>query len=112
MEDLSTKPYAFQQRVEDCRTLYLAYQGRHHEEIEREMRALGHDKFCRRVLYARNDRGRRVPGWPERFRWNLRDEGRGHVRDEGRGNLRDEGRGMRDESEKNLSIAPCSDSSL
>src|SRR5262245_3488971 len=69
MEGLSTKSIAFQQKVADCRALYLACGGRHHEYIEREMRSLGHEKFTRRVLYARNGRGRRVPGWPERFGW-------------------------------------------
>jgi hypothetical protein len=46
------------------------YGGRHHEVIEREMRALGHVTFSRRVLYARNDRGKHLAGWPERFRWS------------------------------------------
>lgn len=67
MEDLSLKPFEFQQRVADCQTLYVAHQGRHHEEIERQMRGLGHTTFNRRVLYARNERGRSSAGWPERF---------------------------------------------
>ena len=33
MEDLSLKPFEFQQRVEACKALYLKYQGRHHDEI-------------------------------------------------------------------------------
>ena len=70
MEDLGNKPFAFQQKVADCRVMYLAFGGRHHEAIEREMRALGHESFNRRVLYARNDRGKHTPGWPERFGWD------------------------------------------
>lgn len=69
VEDLSTQAFSFQQKVADCQTLYLAYGGRHHEAIEREMRALGHATFHRRALYARNDRGRHLAGWPERFGW-------------------------------------------
>jgi hypothetical protein len=70
MEDLSTKPFAFQQKVADCRTLYLACGGRHHDYIQAEMRALGHETFNKRCLYADRDKqGRRTPGWPERFGW-------------------------------------------
>src|SRR4051812_33105410 len=67
---LSTLPFGLQQKIEACKTLYLAYQGRHHEEIERQMRELGHKTFNRRVLYARGQRGRRTAGWPERYGWN------------------------------------------
>ncbi len=56
-------------KIADCRELYEKYGGRCHEQIEREMRALGHAKFRRRILYPRNERGRRVPGWIERFGW-------------------------------------------
>lgn len=56
MEDLSTKPFAFQQRVEACRVLYFKYQGRHHDHIQREMRELGDATFNRRVFYGRNQR--------------------------------------------------------
>ncbi len=72
MEDLSLKPFQFQQRVADCKTLFVAHHGRHHEEIERQMRGLGHATFNRRVLYARNERGRSSAGWPERFGWAAR----------------------------------------
>jgi hypothetical protein len=74
MDDLSTRPFAYQQKVADCRVLYLAFGGRHHDHIQREMRALGHS-FSRRSLYARNDRGKHVPGWPERFGWLPKGEG-------------------------------------
>src|SRR6185436_5031067 len=69
-QGLPTKTPALEQKIEDCKALYLAYQGRHHEAIEREMRALGYTTFCRRVLYTRNQHGRTLPGWPERFGWN------------------------------------------
>src|SRR2546428_13035162 len=67
--DLSTTPFALQQKIDACKALYLAYQGRHHEAIEREMRELGHTTFSRRVLYTRNQHGRRLAGWPARFGW-------------------------------------------
>ena len=69
MEDLSQKPAAFQQRVEACKALYLQYQGRHHDEIQREMRALGDKTFNKRLLYARTHNGKLIPGWPVRFGW-------------------------------------------
>ncbi|MGE3465991.1 MAG: phage terminase large subunit [Pyrinomonadaceae bacterium] len=68
MNDLSLRPIGSQQRVADCRTLYALYQGRHHHDIQAGMRALGHERWNRRCLYASRDRsGRRIPGWPERF---------------------------------------------
>src|SRR5687767_14072598 len=57
------------QRIADCRRLYEKYNGHSHEQIEREMRVLGHTRFRRRILYARRERGRTVPGWIERFKW-------------------------------------------
>ena len=69
-QGLSTKTPALEQKIEACKALYLAYQGRHHEAIEREMRGLGYKNFTRRVLYTRNQHGRTLPGWPERFGWN------------------------------------------
>src|SRR5687767_12162549 len=63
------RPNDPQQKIADCLTLYIKYGGRKHELIEREMRALGYTKFCRRSLYTRNQRGRSDPGWIERFGW-------------------------------------------
>src|SRR5687768_10895693 len=54
-------------RIEDCRELYLKYGGRRHGEIEREMRALGHADFHRRILYSRFERGHHRAGWIERY---------------------------------------------
>ena len=54
-------------RIADCRELYLKHKGQHHEQIEREMRALGHTDFHRRILYRRFERGRCVSGWIERY---------------------------------------------
>src|SRR5437667_9897875 len=67
--DLSNLPFGLQQRIEACKGLYLGFQGRHHEAIERRMRELGHTTFNRRILYTRNQRGRTLAGWPERFGW-------------------------------------------
>ncbi|MFZ1702433.1 MAG: terminase family protein, partial [Pyrinomonadaceae bacterium] len=68
MEDLSLRSFAFQQRVADCRTLYNSYQGRHHDDIQTEMRAFGHERWNKRCLYAdRGAKGKRIAGWPERF---------------------------------------------
>ena len=65
-----TRPeHSLQQRIADCRELYLKYGGRRHEQIEREMRGLGHAKFRRRIMYTRRERGRICPGWIERFGW-------------------------------------------
>ena len=76
MEDLSTKPFAFQQKVADCKTLYLACGGRHHDYIQAEMRSLGHETFNKRCLYADRDKqGNRTPGWPERFGWKQIENG-------------------------------------
>jgi predicted phage terminase large subunit-like protein len=75
MDDLSTRPFAYQQKVADCRVLYLAFGGRHHDHIQREMRSLGHTTFNKRCLYADRDKqGRRIPGWPERFGWKYEGE--------------------------------------
>src|SRR5580765_2520743 len=59
-----------QQRIEDCRELYLKHGGDDHEAIEREMRAMGHQDFHRRSLYRRFERGGLQAGWIERFGWN------------------------------------------
>jgi hypothetical protein len=72
------------QRIEDCRELYWKYEGRHHELIERDMRAMGYTDFHRRVLYRRFERGRATMGWIERYGWNgqLSDEARRRVKEE------------------------------
>src|SRR5437899_4458850 len=59
-----------QQRIEDCRELYLRHGGDNHELIEEEMRLLGHRDFHRRSLYRRYERGSSEAGWIERFGWN------------------------------------------
>ncbi len=59
-----------QQRIEDCRELYLKYGGEDHELIEKEMRELGHRSFHRRILYRRYERGSCDTGWIERFGWD------------------------------------------
>src|SRR5437879_5521977 len=58
-----------QQRIEDCRELYLRHGGEDHEQIERDMRAMGHTDFHRRSLYRRFERGSSEAGWIERFGW-------------------------------------------
>ena len=58
-----------QKRIDDTRELYLKYEGRHHELIEKEMRLLGHHDFHRRILYSRFERGQHRAGWIERFEW-------------------------------------------
>ena len=68
-EELALKPFALQQKVEACRVLYLAYQGRHHEMIQREMRELGHVTWNRRALYGTTRNGKFIPGWPKRYGW-------------------------------------------
>src|SRR5438445_9041464 len=64
-----------QQRIEDCRELYLRHGGERHELIEREMRLMGHRDFHRRSLYRRFERGTCKAGWIDRFGWErlLRD---------------------------------------
>src|SRR5437868_6680668 len=78
-EDRSTLPFGLQQRIEACKALYLGFQGRHHEAIERRMREMGHTTFNRRILYTRNQRGRTLPGWPERFGWRPKDRSEEHT---------------------------------
>ena len=58
-----------QKRIDDSRELYLKYEGRQHELIEKEMRLLGYHDFHRRILYSRFERGRHRPGWIGRFGW-------------------------------------------
>jgi predicted phage terminase large subunit-like protein len=57
------------QRYCDCLKLYLEHRGKNIKQIEREMRALGHLDFHRRILYSRSERGVRKPGWIEKFGW-------------------------------------------
>src|SRR5687768_2874917 len=54
-------------KIEDCRRLYLKYGGRRHMQIEREMRAVGHTNFHRRIMYSRFERSRHRPGWIELY---------------------------------------------
>ncbi len=58
------------QRIDDCRNLYLKYNGKNHELIEREMRELGHADFHRRIMYDRFERGRHRPGWIGSYGFN------------------------------------------
>ena len=65
-------------RIEDCRNIFLKYNGQHHELIEKEMRELGHTDFHRRSLYRRFERGSCKTGWIERYGWQrlLKDRAR------------------------------------
>src|SRR5258706_8729424 len=58
-----------QQRIEDCRELYLKYNGEQHELIEKEMRELGYHDFHRRSLYRRFERGTCKEGWIGKYGW-------------------------------------------
>src|SRR5260221_12129082 len=58
-----------QQRIEDCRELYLKFGGEQHELIEREMRELGYHDFHRRSLYRRFERGTCKEGWIGKYGW-------------------------------------------
>jgi hypothetical protein len=49
----------------DCRRLFVESRGRKLTNIEREMRALGHTKFHRRILYSRGS----SPGWIQKYNW-------------------------------------------
>ncbi len=53
----------------ECLRLFVEFKGRNIVGLEREMRALGHAKFNRRILYTRHEKGLRKPGWIERFGW-------------------------------------------
>ena len=53
----------------DCLRLFVEYKGRNIVGLEREMRSLGHERFNRRILYTRHEKGLRKPGWIERFDW-------------------------------------------
>jgi len=61
-----------QQRIDDCFELYKKHGGCRHDVIEREMRSRGHDRFCRRILYRRFERGKAYPGWIDRFGWRAK----------------------------------------
>ena len=67
---MSVSPEDRQQRIEDCRELYLKFGGEQHELIERKMRSMGHTDFHRRSLYRRFERGTCKSGWIERFGWD------------------------------------------
>ncbi len=47
--------------------LFAKFGGAKHEDIEREMRAIGHHSFHRRLFYSRFERGRHSPGWIEKY---------------------------------------------
>ncbi|MEJ7625101.1 MAG: phage terminase large subunit [Pyrinomonadaceae bacterium] len=55
------------ERIDACRELYLKHEGRHHELIEKEMRALGHKDFHRRIMHDRFERGRYTAGWINQY---------------------------------------------
>ncbi|HQZ97066.1 MAG TPA: phage terminase large subunit [Pyrinomonadaceae bacterium] len=57
------------QMIADARELYLKYNGRQTERIEREMRGRGW-RFYRSLLYATKHTHGVTPGWPERFGWD------------------------------------------
>ena len=59
-----------QQKIDDCRGLYVQFGGLDHDRIVAEMRAKGWTSFTKRNLYARTRGGRVTPGWPERFGWD------------------------------------------
>ncbi|HPW00717.1 MAG TPA: hypothetical protein PLP20_06665, partial [Oscillospiraceae bacterium] len=59
-----------EQKIADCRELYLRYGGADHARIAAGMRAKGWRGFTKRNLYARTRGGRVTPGWPERFGWD------------------------------------------
>ena len=67
---MSLSPDERYERIQDCRELYLKYGGENHEQIEREMRAMGHRDFHRRSLYRRFERGTSRAGWIETYGWN------------------------------------------
>lgn len=58
-----------QEKIDDCRELYIRFGGGSHASIVKEMRKRGWHGFTKRNLYARTRGGRTTPGWPERFGW-------------------------------------------
>ena len=54
--------------VEDARRLYMRYDGKQHQRIEREMRGKGWT-FYRELLYLTRHSHGVSPGWPERYGW-------------------------------------------
>ena len=86
-----------EQKIADCRELYLRYGGAGHVRIAAEMRAKGWRGFTKRNLYARTRGGRVTPGWPERFGWD-REIGRQGGKQKGRRG--EEEKGSRGEREK------------
>src|SRR5688572_26459083 len=48
-----------------CYILFIYFRGQNITRIEREMRALGHPNFHRRILYPRGTK----PGWIGKFGW-------------------------------------------
>ena len=67
---MTPEPFDKSQKIHDCRDLYIKYGGQHHDLIEAEMRALGHEDFHRRSLYRRYERGRVRAGWIEMYTFN------------------------------------------
>ena len=80
-----------EQKIADCRELYLRYGGAGHVRIAAEMRARGWRGFTKRNLYARTRGGRVTPGWPERFGWD-REIGRQGGKQKGRRGEEEKGR--------------------
>ena len=54
--------------IDDARKLYMRYDGRQQERIEREMRSKGWP-FYRQLLYLTRHTHGVSPGWPERYGW-------------------------------------------
>lgn len=54
--------------LSDALELYIKYNGRRHEQIEREMRERGWT-FYREMLYSSRRSGKLKPGLPERYGW-------------------------------------------
>ena len=80
-----------EEKIADCRELYLRYGGAGHVRIAAEMRARGWRGFTKRNLYARTRGGRVTPGWPERFGWD-REIGRQGEKEKGRRGAWEKGR--------------------
>ena len=63
-----TDPFILEKQ-KDCLKLYLEHNGSDHDMIELEMRRLGWENFSRRILYTRNQHGKRAKGWIEALGW-------------------------------------------
>ena len=63
-----TDPFILEKQ-KDCLKLYLEHNGSDHDMIELKMRRLGWENFSRRILYTRNQHGKRAKGWIEALGW-------------------------------------------